>query len=213
MFYVLLFYHLSASLSNMDGVISERVSDPGEISRDQRGSAAAAAVSSGPASPKSRISAEDELMTADNLVEEQQKQRGRPFVKGQSGNPAGRPRRTRSGSANAVQLALESEAEALGRKAVELALNGDAAALRLCLDRLMPLRRDRAVALALPSVRGAGDITAAMATIIAAVTRGKISPREGVDLAKLVDILMRAIETRDFDSRLRVLEEDACLGP
>jgi hypothetical protein len=152
-------------------------------------------------------------MTADNLVEEQQKQRGRPFAKGQSGNPAGRPRRTRIGSANAVQSALEREAEALGRKAVELALNGDAAALRLCLDRLMPLRRDRAVALALPSVRGAGDITAAIATIIAAVTRGKISPREGVDLAKLVDILMRAIETRDFDSRLRVLEEDPGLGP
>ena len=134
-------------------------------------------------------------------------------MKGQSGNPGGRPRRTRIDSANAVQLALESEAEALGRKAVELALSGDAAALRLCLDRLMPLRRDRAVALALPSVRGADDVTAAMAKIIAAAARGKISPREGVDLAKLVDILMRAIETRDFDSRLRVLEEDAGPGP
>jgi hypothetical protein len=53
MFYVLLFCYLGASLSNMDGVISEGVSDPGEISQDQRGSAAAAAVSSGPASPKS----------------------------------------------------------------------------------------------------------------------------------------------------------------
>jgi len=73
--------------------------------------------------------------------------------------------------------------------------------------------RDRAVALALPSVRGAGDVTAAMATIIAAAARGKISPREGVDLAKLVDILMKAIETRDFDSRLRVLEKDAGLAP
>ena len=134
-------------------------------------------------------------------------------MKGQSGNPAGRPRRPRMGSAIAVQLALESEAEALGRKAVELALGGDAAALRLCLDRLMPLRRDRAVALALPSVRGAGDVTAAMAIIIAAAARGKISPREGVDLAKLVDILMKAIETRDFDSRLRVLEKDAGLAP
>jgi hypothetical protein len=152
-------------------------------------------------------------MTTDNLVEKQQKQRGRPFVKGQSGNPAGRPRRPRMGSTIAVQRALESEAEALGRKAVELALGGDAAALRLCLDRLMPLRRDRVVPLALPSVRGAGDVTGAMATIIAAAARGKISPREGVDLAKLVDILLRAIETRDFDSRLRVLEEDAGVGP
>jgi hypothetical protein len=152
-------------------------------------------------------------MTTDNLVEKQQKQRGRPFVKGQSGNPAGRPCRPRMGSTIAVQLALEREAEALGRKAVELALGGDAAALRLCLDRLMPLRRDRVVPLALPPVRGAGDVTGAMATIIAAAACGKISPREGVDLAKLVDILLRAIETRDFDSRLRVLEEDAGVGP
>src|ERR1700730_3740555 len=89
---------------------------------------------------RSRNSAEIKLMTADNLVEKQQKQRGRPFVKGQSGNPAGRPRRTRIGSANAVQLALESEAEALGRKAVELALSGDAAGLRLCLGLLTSRR-------------------------------------------------------------------------
>src|SRR3984893_14344171 len=128
---------------------------------------------------RSRNSAEIKLMTADNLVKKQQKQRGRPFAKGQSGNTAGRPRRPRMDSTTAVQLALESEAEALGRKAVELALSGDAGALRLCLDRLMPLRRDRVVPLALPSVRGAGDITAAMATIIAGVTRGKISPRQG----------------------------------
>jgi hypothetical protein len=150
-------------------------------------------------------------MTADNLVEEQQKQRGRPFVKGQSGNPAGRPRRPRSDSANAVQSALEREAEALGRKAVELALGGDTAALRLCLDRLMPSRGDRVVPLALPPVRGAGDLSAAMAAIMAAAARGKISLREGIGLAKLIDVFLRAIDTHDFDRRLRVLEEDA--GP
>jgi hypothetical protein len=144
---------------------------------------------------------------ADNLVEKQQKQRGRPFVKGQSGNPAGRPRRPRNGSTVAVQLALEGEAEALARKAVELALGGDTAALRLCLDRLMPSRRDRAVPLALPPVRGAGDFTGAMATIMAATARGKISPGEGVGLAKLIDVFLRAIDTRDFDRRLQQLED------
>ena len=146
-------------------------------------------------------------MTADNLVEEQQKQRGRPFVKGQSGNPAGRPRRPRIGSTNAVQLALEGEADALGRKAVELALGGDTAALRLCLDRLMPSRRDRVVPLALPPVRGAGDFTGAMATIMAAAARGKISPGEGVGLAKLIEVFLRAIDTHDFDRRLQQLED------
>jgi hypothetical protein len=63
------------------------------------------------------------------------------------------------------------------------------------------------VPLALPPVRGAGDLTAAMAKIMAAEARGKISPREAVGLAKLIDVFLRAIDTHDFDQRLRQLEE------
>ena len=61
--------------------------------------------------------------------------RGRPFAKGQSGNPAGWPRGSMNRSTRAAQLLLDGEATALSRKAVELALAGDPTALRLCLDR------------------------------------------------------------------------------
>src|SRR5437763_6523413 len=47
---------------------------------------------------------------------------------------------------------------ALTRKALELALASDPAALRLCLDRTVVPRRERSVDLALPSIRGAADI-------------------------------------------------------
>src|SRR5262245_41119418 len=60
-------------------------------------------------------------------------QRGRPFVKGQSGCPAGKPRGARHRTTLAAEALLDGEAEALTRKAVELALNGDSTALRLCL--------------------------------------------------------------------------------
>ena len=72
-------------------------------------------------------------MVADNFLQKQQIQRGRPFEKGRSGNPAGRPRGVPNKSTLAAQLLLQGEAEALTRKAVELALGGDPAALRLCL--------------------------------------------------------------------------------
>ena len=42
-----------------------------------------------------------------------------------------------------VEELLDGEAEALTRKAIDKALEGDMAALRMCLDRLLPPRRNR----------------------------------------------------------------------
>src|SRR5687768_12762239 len=56
------------------------------------------------------------------------------------GNP-GRPRGCRNRATLAALALLEGEAEALTRKAVELALAGDTVALRLVLDRLLPKAR------------------------------------------------------------------------
>jgi hypothetical protein len=42
-----------------------------------------------------------------------------------------------------MQLLLDGEAQALTRKAVELALDGNTMALRMCLDRIGPPRRER----------------------------------------------------------------------
>jgi Family of unknown function (DUF5681) len=80
---------------------------------------------------------------ADIFVQEQQKQRGRgrPFEKGRSGNPAGRPRGSGKRATEAMQLLLDGEAQALTRKVVELALDGNTTALRMCLDRIGPPRR------------------------------------------------------------------------
>src|SRR5215470_6029027 len=96
------------------------------------------------------------------------KQRGRPFLKGQSGNPNGRPVGARSRTTVAVETLLEGEAEKLTRKAVTLALKGNVACLRLCLDRISPPRRDRAVQFAIPAFNCAEDASKAMAAITTA---------------------------------------------
>jgi Family of unknown function (DUF5681) len=108
------------------------------------------------------------------------KGRGRPFPKGQSGNPGGRPRGSSNRATRAAEMLLDGEATALTRKAVELALAGDQAALRLCLDRTVAPRRERAVELALPPIRGADDVLAAIKVVSGAVGRRRHYPRRGV---------------------------------
>jgi Family of unknown function (DUF5681) len=56
------------------------------------------------------------------------------FSKGQSGNPAGKPPGARHRASMAAEALLDGEVQALTRKAIERALEGDGVALRLCLE-------------------------------------------------------------------------------
>jgi Family of unknown function (DUF5681) len=80
------------------------------------------------------------------------KQRGKPFKPGKSGNPAGKPKGSRNATTRAMEALLDGESEAHTRKAIELAKGGDMAALRLCLDRILPPRKDRPLKFALPGI-------------------------------------------------------------
>jgi hypothetical protein len=77
------------------------------------------------------------------------------WQKGQSGNPAGRPRGSRNKTTMLMQNLLEDEAEAIARKAIEMAKAGDMAAIRVCMDRLAPARRGAAISCELPPVETA----------------------------------------------------------
>jgi|SRR6266446_2295016 len=128
------------------------------------------------------------------------------FQKGESGNPAGRPRGSRNRATLLMESLLADDAEAIGRKAIEMAKQGDMAAIRLCMDRLSPPRKGEPVAFELPPLDKPADSVAAAATIVAAVAAGELTPSEGADLAKVIDIYVRAIETKAFDERLTKIE-------
>lgn len=143
-------------------------------------------------------------MVADKTAKQQ---RGKPFKKGKSGNPDGRPQGSRNKATIALEGLLDGQAEALTQKAVELALDGDMAALRLCLERIIPPRKSRPIEIELPPVETAGDITLAQGVVIAAMAKGDITPDEANTVAGVLEAKRRSIETAELEKRIHTLEK------
>ena len=131
--------------------------------------------------------------------------RGRPFP---AGNP-GRPRGSRNKATLAAETLLDGEAEALTRKAIDMALAGDTTAMRLCFERIAPPRKDRPVRFALPELTCAADAVQASAALLGAVAEGELTPSEAAELGKLVASYVSALKATQFEQRLARLEEAA----
>jgi F0F1-type ATP synthase gamma subunit len=131
-----------------------------------------------------------------------------PFQKGQSGNLAGRPRGIVNRATALTQDLLSEHAEWIARKVIELAEEGDMAAIRVCMERLVPPIKHQPVAVELPPIEKPADSVEAMASIAAAVAAGDVTAAEAAELAKVVDVYVRAVETKGFDQRLTKLENE-----
>lgn len=121
------------------------------------------------------------------------------------GNP-GKPPGSRHRATQAVQALLEGEAEALTRRAVERALEGDVTALRLCLERVAPVRKDPPVLFDLPSMQTAPDAVQAAGAVLSAVASGELAPSEGAHVMALVETFRRTLETTELERRIAALE-------
>jgi hypothetical protein len=118
--------------------------------------------------------------------------RGRPWVKGQSGNPAGRPSRARQAAVVAEAL-IARKTVPLTNKALELALAGDRAVLRMCLDRIAPVRREPPVDLGLSPIGDRRDLLAAMKAVADAAASGAITASQSDTLARMLYAVFCAI--------------------
>ena len=80
------------------------------------------------------------------------------------------------------------------------------AALRVCLDRIAPPRKDRPVFFSLPSVSSAADAAKAAAAFLEAVAVDDLTPAEASELGNLIEAYIKALEATDFAERLTKLE-------
>jgi hypothetical protein len=128
------------------------------------------------------------------------------FKKGQSGNPAGKPKGAKHKITLAMEALLDGEAETITRKAIQKAKAGEDAALRLVLERILPPRKDRPVKFELPKLEKACDSVKAAAAIAEAVALGELTPLEAAEMSNLVNTYIRAIEVTEHEERLKKLE-------
>jgi len=137
------------------------------------------------------------------------------FKPGQSGNPAGRAAGSRNKQTLAAEALLFEHAKELVDDLVRRAKNGEPAAMRLAMDRILPVGRGRLLPVELPPVRSAEDARIAAGVIMDALKEGALSAREAVDLINVVGALTRltgALEYIKKVARTEVAKSAHTLG-
>lgn len=104
---------------------------------------------------------------------------------------------------------LVPHAPTLVSKAVELALGGNEAALRICIDRLLPPLKSEALPVTLESM--GGRLSEQGAGILRAAGKGEISPDQAATLMQALARQTHIVEVDDIERRLTELEEKAKL--
>ncbi len=85
-------------------------------------------------------------------------------------------------------------------------MEGDTTALRLCIERIAPARKDAPIEFELPDICSAQDAAMAASAILSEVASGSITPLEGVTVMGLVEQYRRTLETSEFERRIEALE-------
>ena len=126
------------------------------------------------------------------------------FTKGQSGNPAGRPKG--SGISAKLRQAIEGEAEAIIKAMIEQAKAGDMQAAKALLDRVLPALKPESQAIHLPELVAADTMAEKARAAIDAAGAGAVSPSAASDLVAAIAGLARVVEVTELQQRLDELE-------
>ena len=134
--------------------------------------------------------------------------RGRPFAKGVSPNPGGRPKEV----GHVRELAREHTAVAVGTL-VTVMKNAKAppaarvAAANALLDRGYGRPGSMSVRFKLPELGSAADASKTMAALTQAVASGELTPTEAAALSSVIEAYVKSVESTELERRLRALEE------
>ena len=130
--------------------------------------------------------------------------RGR-WKKGESGNPAGRPKGIVDKRAS-LRKQFESEGRAVIERVIAEALDGDMQAAKLVIERLAPPIKSRSEPVEIPALEAAETLADKAQAIVIAVARGECPPDIGSTLISAVGACSKILEIDELERRLTALE-------
>jgi hypothetical protein len=131
-----------------------------------------------------------------------------PFQPGQSGNPAGRAPGSRNKRTVIVEKLFDDSAGDLTSAAITQATAGDPAALRVCMDRVAPRVRHRALDFALPDLVTLADTPPAINAIAQGLAHGELDLEEATTLLRAVREFTQAVVAVARDKRAAAQNDD-----
>lgn len=122
------------------------------------------------------------------------------FIKGQSGNPSGRPKQD---TANLKPL-LAKHGESVLQKVIDAALEGDLTACKLVLDRLYPAIKSQAMPVNIPV---GATLPETGNNVVTETMCGNVPPDIGASLITALSNQAKLVEFTELSQRLERIEQ------
>jgi hypothetical protein len=117
------------------------------------------------------------------------------FQKGQSGNPAGKPKGARHKATLMAERLMQDDVGEIVRAVVTAARNGDMTAAKIILDRIAPVRRSNSFDM--PRIESRDDVGPARMAVLDAVADGVLTAGDAMDVFELIRRVARTLASSD----------------
>jgi hypothetical protein len=154
-------------------------------------------------------------MSDQNIENSTSNQRRGGFQKGVSGNPAGKPRGTKSRANQLIDKLFSAnpeDLEAIVRATVKAARGAEPWAVEAILKRCWIPPKGRLLKFPLPPIKTLEHVAAAQSGLLQAVANGQITSAESVELSAVVERIGKALADSQVEERIARLEKLAERG-
>ncbi len=101
---------------------------------------------------------------------------------------------------------LGNDLEAITQALIEKARSGEAWAITLVMNKLIPNAKDSPVTFRLPRMEGAGDLRQALSAVLKAVSKGRLTPDEGQAIGQVMNTLSLVMMVEDIERQLAQMQ-------